>query len=103
VKWNSNDDRDGSGFKTSPRVILKTVVKNRAGACLLVMLAVSCTTVCFAQTSASPFTVTNPKHKKWPVDEASRIYLSACQYVARAIRPEKPPHLLPTFVLVFGG
>jgi hypothetical protein len=53
--------------------------------------------------SSLPFDVSNPKHKKWPGDEASRIYVSACELVARTIRPEKPPHLRPRFVLVLGA
>jgi len=40
---------------------------------------------------------------KLPVDEAARIYTSACALVARTIRPEKPPHLQPKFILVLGS
>lgn len=50
-----------------------------------------------------PFQVSNPKHKKWPEEEAVRIYFSACELAARAIRPEQPPHLHPKFVLVLGA
>jgi hypothetical protein len=53
--------------------------------------------------STLPFQVSNPKHKKWPPDEATRLYFSACELAARAIRPEKPPHLQPKFVLVLGA
>jgi hypothetical protein len=53
--------------------------------------------------SALPFAVSNPKHKKWPADEATRIYFSACEMAARAIRPEQPPHLHPAFILVLGA
>ena len=56
-----------------------------------------------AQTSELPFSVSNPKHKKWPVDEAQRIYFAACDRVARSIRPEKPPRLQPKFVLILGA
>ena len=35
-----------------------------------------------AQTPDLPFRVSNPKHKKWPVDEAERIYFAACDRVA---------------------
>ena len=52
---------------------------------------------------AAPFGVSNPKNKKWPVDEATRIYFSACDRVAHTIRPENPPHLRPSFVLVLGA
>jgi len=50
-----------------------------------------------------PFEVSNPKHQKLPMDEAGRIYTSACALAARAIRPERPPHLRPTFTLVLGA
>ena len=70
------------------------------GACLAVIVAGA--VPAFAQTSDVPFTVSNPKHKKWPIEEAHRIYFAACELVARAIRPEKPPRLFPTFVLVLG-
>ena len=53
--------------------------------------------------SSLPFEVSNPKNKKWPAEEASRIYDSACARVARAIRPESPPRLHPQFVLVLGA
>jgi hypothetical protein len=57
-----------------------------------------------AQTSSQlPFDVSNPKHLDWPTDEANRIYASACELVARSIRPEKPPRLTPRFVLVLGS
>ena len=57
-----------------------------------------------AQTSPPlPFEVSNPKHLDWPTDEANRIYSSACELVARSIRPERPPRLAPKFVLVLGS
>ena len=52
---------------------------------------------------ATPFAVSNPKNRKWPVDEATRIYFSACDRVARSIRPVNPPRLHPSFVLVLGA
>lgn len=42
-----------------------------------------------------PFAVSNPKNLKWPAEEASRIYYSACYLAARTVRPEKPPQLRP--------
>jgi hypothetical protein len=57
---------------------------------------------CLGQASL-PFGVSNLKHEKLPADEATRIYFSACSHVARAIRPENPPHLRPKFVLVLGA
>jgi len=53
--------------------------------------------------AALPFEVVNPKHLNWSTDEAGRIYVSACELVARSIRPEKPPRLSPKFVLVLGA
>jgi len=57
---------------------------------------------CGAQ-NAPPFAVSNPRHQKLPLEEASRIYDSACTLVARTIRPEQPPHLQPKFTLVLGA
>jgi hypothetical protein len=53
--------------------------------------------------NTAPFGVSNPKNKKWPADEATRIYFSACDRVARSIRPMDPPRLHPSFVLVLGA
>ncbi len=55
----------------------------------------------FAQES-SPFQVSNPKHKKWSSEEADKIYYSACELLARTVRPEKPPRLHPRFLLILG-
>lgn len=46
--------------------------------------------------AAVPFEVQNPKHLNWSTEEAGRIYSSACELVARSIRPEKPPRLSPS-------
>ena len=58
-------------------------------------------TTAFGQNSL-PFEVSNPKHKKWSADEAGRIYNSACELLAKTVRPEKPPELHPQFLLVLG-
>jgi len=50
-----------------------------------------------------PFEVSNPQNKKWQPSEARRIYNSACQLLARTIRPDKPPELHPQFTLVLGA
>jgi hypothetical protein len=81
------------------------------GACLLAMvfgagangLAQGSVAQVSVSQQAAPFAVSNPKHRKWPVDEATRIYFSACDRVARSIRPVNPPHLHPSFVLVLGA
>jgi hypothetical protein len=51
----------------------------------------------------TPFQVSNPKHKKWSSDEAGKIYYSACELLARTVRPEKPPRPHPRFLLVLGA
>lgn len=56
-----------------------------------------------AQQNALPFEVSNPNNKKFPSVEATRIYNSACDLLARTIRPEKPPVLRPKFRLVLGA
>lgn len=55
-----------------------------------------------AQTTL-PFEVSNPKHLDWSMEQAGRIYSTACELVARSIRPERPPRLQPKFVLVLGA
>jgi hypothetical protein len=75
----------------------------RASICVFVVLLVAGLCPDGVAQSSLPFRVSNPKHKKWPGDEASRIYTSACELVARTIRPERPPHLHPNFVLVLGS
>lgn len=89
-------------FLFIPFLFSRTFLK-RVGICafLTAKVAILCCS-CVAQSSL-PFEVSNPKHKKWPVDEAGRIYSSACELVARTIRPEKPPHLHPRFVLILGA
>jgi hypothetical protein len=66
-----------------------------SGLLLLVTAAFGC-----AQQNALPFQVSNPSNRKWSPAEATRIYDSACDLLARTIRPEKPPRLRPKFRLV---
>jgi len=68
----------------------------------LVMYAVTLLKVSGSAQTSLPFEVSNPKHLDWSTDEANRIYSSACELVARSIRPDKPPRLQPKFVLVLG-
>jgi hypothetical protein len=49
------------------------------------------------------FDVKNPKNQRWYPVEARRIYTSACDLVARSIRPDAPPRLQPRFRLVLGA
>src|SRR5215470_12185989 len=66
----------------------------------------SAAAVCEAKAVAQdllPFDVSNPKHLRWSSQEAGRIYLLGCEVVARSIRPEHPPKLHPSFVLVLGA
>ena len=101
----------GSGAKSLSQMTMRRRTKRAAlGACLLAMvlgagangLAQGSVAPVGAQ-AAAPFGVSNPKNRKWPVDEATRIYFSACERVARSIRPVNPPHLHPSFVLVLGA
>src|SRR5580700_8386079 len=57
----------------------------RASICVFVVLLVAGLCPDGVAQSSLPFRVSNPKHKKWPGDEASRIYTSACELVARTI------------------
>lgn len=68
----------------------------------LALLLGTASTALFAE-DVAPFAVSNPKNKKWPAGEATRIYFSTCELVARTVRPEKPPVLRPKFVLVLGA
>jgi hypothetical protein len=74
--------------------------------CMIAMVASAAifNPIASAQDSSEPlpFEVSNPKHLQWSTDEAGRIYTSACELVARSIRPEKPPRLKPKFLLVLG-
>lgn len=55
------------------------------------------------KTSNLPFDVSNPHNRKWSPAEAGRIYNSACQLLARTVRPDKPPQLHPQFTLILGA
>jgi hypothetical protein len=70
---------------------------------LLCALLLLVTAVCGCAQNTLPFEVYNPGNKKWSPAEATRIYDSACDLLARTIRPEKPPHLRPKFRLVLGA
>lgn len=72
-------------------------------ACLLLLMGAAGSAQSGVGQEATPFGVSNPKNKKWPVEEATRIYFSACDRVARTIRPTDPPRLRPSFVLVLGA
>jgi len=88
--------------KSLPNLLrLTTRLGQRMLPCALLLL-ISAAFGC-AQQSAVPFEVSNPSNKKWPPAEAARIYDSACDLLARTIRPEKPPHLRPKFRLVLGS
>ena len=77
---------------TSSRVVVKVI--------LLVMIGVP---LAAQSQNGAPFEVLNPKKQHWYRVEATRIYTSACDLVARSIRPDKPPHLEPRFRLVLGA
>lgn len=89
-----------SRFETRP-VGKQTWKRVALGLGVTLIAAVVCAG-CVAQTPL-PFDVSNPKRQRLPVDEAGKIYVSACALAARAIRPERPPHLRPRFTLVLGA
>ena len=88
--------------KRRQRLGARRLLHKIAGFAFLLLLTAGLTSGAFAQ-EAVPFEVSNPKHKKWSPEEAGKIYYSACDLLARTVRPEKPPHLHPKFVLVLGG
>jgi hypothetical protein len=93
-----------SGFKSSPRTQgarSKNHFAPTAVGLSLFLVILALAGNCAAQIPL-PFQVSNPKHEKWPQEEAVKIYFSACDQAARAVRPEKPPQLHPNFVLVLG-
>jgi len=67
---------------------------------LLIVLALSGT---IRAQNGLPFQVSNPQNKKWSSTQAARIYRSACDLLARTIRPENPPRLHPQFRLILGA
>ncbi len=75
--------------------------RNLPGAFLIVVITIS---ACAAHAqSALPFEVSNSKNIKWSPPEAGRIYASACDLLARTVRPENPPQLHPKLLLVLGA
>jgi hypothetical protein len=100
VTVHSEDSKNG--FDGRPKGAGKRPWKRAAMGTAVTLIATVLCAGCMAQ-SALPFEVSNPKHQKLPVDEAGKIYISACALAARAIRPERPPHLRPKFTLVLGA
>lgn len=79
---------------------LERLARRASIALLVITTAFSCAAL---GQSKLPFEVSNPRNQKWPVEQAGRIYVSACDLLARTIRPEKPPELRPKFLLVLGS
>jgi hypothetical protein len=90
-----------NGFDGRPRRACERRWRPTAVVIAVTLIAILCPD-CVAQSSL-PFDVSNPRHQKLPVEEAERIYVSACALAARAIRPERPAHLRPKFTLVLGA
>jgi hypothetical protein len=88
-------------MEMGPRSKIRSQLRSNILPCAALLLA-SAAFGC-AQQSALPFEVSNPSNKKWQPAEAARIYDSACDLLARTIRPEKPPRLRPKFRLVLGS
>jgi hypothetical protein len=84
----------------SPKLKLLRSLRSSILLCALLLLI---TAVSGCAQNSLPFEVSNPAKKKWSPAEAARIYDSACDLLARTIRPEKPPVLRPKFRLVLGA
>jgi len=84
------------------RLVIACPIRNAVAYLFLVIAIASFSSLALAQ-EALPFKVSNPGNKKWSPEQAARIYTSACDLLARTIRPEKPPQLHPSFVLVLGA
>jgi len=84
-------------FQISSRVALRTAL------CALTLLVFVASAAWGQTQKTTPFEVQNPKNQHWYPVEARRIYISACDLVARSIRPDNPPHLEPRFRLVLGA
>jgi hypothetical protein len=108
MKCKDNADIPGAVFNAScsrTRVHLHRQHRHfqkTVGYTCLVLFAACLGSSVFAQ-ETTPFQVSNPKHKKWSSEEAGKIYYSACELLARTVRPEKPPRLHPKFLLVLGA
>ena len=85
-----------------PYLLYPPAHRRRLATIALVLYALTILKVSSCAQTSLPFEVSNPKHLDWSTDEADRIYSSACELVARSIRPDKPPRLQPKFVLVLG-
>jgi len=75
----------------------------RAAYCAVLLMVITASLAMAQVSDPLPFEVQNPHGKHWSSEEAGRIYLSACDLVARSIRPDKPPHLQPRFRLLLGA
>lgn len=97
ASWNEANCNNNAG-----RAGRRTIA-SKAGFVVVVLCGLACLGGKSGAQIAVPFEVSNPKHLSWSVEEAGRIYASACQLVARSVRPESPPLLQPKFVLVLGA
>jgi hypothetical protein len=84
-----------------PRTLAQQIIRPVLYAITLVVFAAL--PVWSQAQKTTPFEVENPKHQRWYPIEAGRIYNSACDLVARSIRPDNPPRLAPQFRLVLGA
>jgi hypothetical protein len=99
--WQAEARRNEANWSNVASLAGKT--GRKAGFVLLVLCGLAGLSRESRAQNVVPFDVSNPKHLTWSVEEAGRIYASACQLVARSVRPEKPPELQPKFVLVLGA
>ena len=87
----TSSGRNSTSIGGNSRVIMLAL-------CAILVLSVSA-----CSQTTTHFEVSNPKKLQWSMDQAERIYASACELVAKSLRPEKPPRLAPKFLLVLGA
>ncbi len=85
------------------QIRLTSILISRCRIAVFALALVAILSFTAASQTKLPFEVSNPKQKSWSPEQATRIYSSACDLLARTVRPEKPPQLHPKFRLVLGA
>jgi len=99
VNWN----RGKRSYHDKTRRTGRSKARRAIGFSLVVLCGFACMSAESGAQAKVPFEVSNPKHLIWSVEQAGRIYDSACRLVAQYVRPEQPPQLEPKFLLVLGA
>lgn len=100
--WQPQEIGNSGRRNDDARRVAGADARKRIGFLLVVLCAFACLDG-KSRAQTVPFEVSNPKHLSWSVEEAGRIYESACQLVARSVRSAQPSQLQPKFVLVLGA